>query len=135
MNRRIYGQHPDGRPLSPHLSIYRWRLPMMMSIAHRISGVMLYLGIFLPIYWLFCLAEGRSSYDAFNRALGSPYGIAGLCLLSWSLMLHFFGGLRHEIWDEGYGLERNSREVLCLISLVGSVIATAAIWIAAYLFR
>lgn len=94
------------RPLSPHLQVYRWPLSMMLSISHRATGVGLGIGTLLLTWWLVAAAVSDDAFEAVQWFLGSWLGI--LCLLGWSacLVLHLLTGLRHLLWDAGYGFER-----------------------------
>ena len=95
------------RPLSPHLQIYRPMLTMMMSIAHRISGVGNSVGFLLLAWWLVAIAAGPDQYAQVSSFFGSLAGRALLFLFSWSLIHHMLGGIRHLIWDTGHGLDKS----------------------------
>src|SRR5919109_3042094 len=94
---------PAERPLSPHLFIYRPMLTMMMSIVHRITGAALYFGTLLIAWWLIAAATGQAYYDWVNWVLGSIVGKIVLLGYTWALLHHMLGGLRHLMWDLGYG--------------------------------
>ena len=116
------------RPLSPHLQIYRWSWTMAMSVAHRITGVALYGGIALFAIWLVALASGPSAFDAVQWFFGSPLGYLILFAYTWILMHHMLGGVRHLVWDFGYGMEREQRMAMARFTLIGSVALTVLIW-------
>ena len=125
----------DRRPLSPHLEIYRPMLTMMMSIVHRITGVILYVGMILIAWYLIAAA---TSEPAFNRAYSVLASIPGQIVLfgfTWALFHHFFGGIRHAIWDTGVGMEPKEREWLAIGTLVGGIVLTILVWIVAYVVR
>ncbi len=122
-------QDPQNRPLSPHLTIYRPQLNSVLSIMHRITGILLFVGLFLLILWFFSLALGEASFNLFDTLINSVIGrlilIGSLC----ALWYHFFAGLRHLFWDVGIGfnllwVQRSSYAViiatisLTIISLV-----------------
>ncbi len=122
-------QDPQNRPLSPHLTIYRPQLNSVLSIMHRITGILLFVGLFLLILWFFSLALGEASFNLFDTLINSLIGrlilIGSLC----ALWYHFFAGLRHLFWDVGIGfnllwVQRSSYAViiatisLTIISLV-----------------
>lgn len=118
---------PD-RPLSPHLQIYRWRLNMILSILHRATGLALAIGILMVVWMLLAAATGEGAFTIFRDFATSPLGL--LMLFGWtaSLFYHLFNGIRHVIWDFGYGFEirnafRNGR-----IVLIATALCTALVW-------
>jgi succinate dehydrogenase / fumarate reductase cytochrome b subunit len=119
------------RPLSPHLTIYRWPMTMLSSITHRATGIALSAGTLLLAWWLVSVASGLEAYSIFSQAAGSLLGQLVLIGFTWSLVYHLLNGIRHLAWDLGYGFapakaERNSWIVIAL-----SVILTAlAFWAA-----
>ena len=117
------------RPLSPHLTIYRPMLSMMMSIVHRMTGVALYIGSLLLAWWLLAVASGPNAYATFQSVASSFIGRVGLFGYTWALMHHMLGGLRHLIWDTGRGLGDAEREWLVRANLVGSIVLTIVLWI------
>jgi succinate dehydrogenase / fumarate reductase cytochrome b subunit len=125
---------PVERPLSPHLQIYRWPLPMMMSIAHRITGAGLYVGTLLLAWWLTAAASGPNAYATIGAFVNSWFGRMILFGYTWALMHHMLGGIRHLIWDTGRGYSLHEREWLSLATAVGGAALTAILWIVGYLF-
>ena len=121
------------RPLSPHLSIYRFTWTMAMSIAHRITGVAAYFAIPLLAVFLWAVADGPESYDLLVRRLGSLPGLFVLIGLSWALIHHTIGGIRHIVWDTGAGLGRTSRFLWAQGTLLGSVALTVLLWLTIFL--
>ena len=122
------------RPLSPHLSIYKPMLTMMMSIAHRITGIALYAGTLLLVWWLLAAASGANPYAKVQWFMGTIIGRLILFGYTWALMHHMLGGIRHFIWDTGHGFGPHEREWLAVASLVGSISLTIVIWVVGYLF-
>jgi succinate dehydrogenase / fumarate reductase, cytochrome b subunit len=120
------------RPLSPHLQIYRPMLTMMMSIAHRITGAALYAGTLLLAWYLIALASGPEAFETAAWFLRSFLGQLILLGFSWALFHHFLGGLRHMVWDAGYGFAHPMREYLALATLIGGLLLTAIVWCIAY---
>ncbi len=120
------------RPLSPHLSIYRPMLTMVMSIAHRISGIALYVGTLFLVWYLLAAATG-AGFTFASWFFGSFIGQLALFGFAFALLLHFFGGIRHLIWDAGYGFDKEWREYLAVGTLAASVVTTLIIFIAAHL--
>src|SRR3984893_18835769 len=94
---------PVERPLSPHLLIYRWPLPMAMSIVHRITGAGLYFGTLLVAWWLLAAASGPNAYAGFGSFMSSFVGRFVLFGYTWALVHHALRGIRHLIWDTGRG--------------------------------
>lgn len=93
------------RPLSPHLQIYRWQWTMLYSILHRATGVALSAGTLLLAWWLLALASGPDAFAVANGFVGSILGMLMLFGWTWALMYHLGNGLRHLVWDAGYGFD------------------------------
>ena len=123
------------RPLSPHLSIYKPMLTMMMSIVHRITGAGLYFGMALFVGWLFSAAQSQSCFDIVQGFIGSWFGRLVLLGFTWALVHHALGGLRHLLWDTGRGFDLVKIEWLARANIAASVVLTLLIWIAAYAAR
>ena len=94
-----------GRPLSPHLQIYRWPITMLLSILHRITGAALSLGFVVLSMWLIQVAAGPERYQDFREIMASPLGILMLILWTFAFLLHLANGVRHLVWDFGRGFE------------------------------
>jgi succinate dehydrogenase / fumarate reductase cytochrome b subunit len=116
------------RPLSPHLQIYRWKLTMAMSIAHRVTGGALYFGTLLLAWWLVALASGPGPFAFANSVLGSWPGLIVLFGYTWALIHHMLGGFRHFVWDLGVALGKPGRDQIALANLVGSIVLTVLLW-------
>jgi succinate dehydrogenase / fumarate reductase cytochrome b subunit len=125
---------PKPRPLSPHLSIYRWPITMAMSIAHRVTGGALYVGMVFVAWWLVAVASGPNAFATFQWVASSLIGRLVLFGYTWALMHHMLGGIRHLIWDTIHGLDRGEREWLARATLFGSIALTILLWIIAYVF-
>ena len=121
------------RPLSPHLQIYRLTLTMAMSIVHRITGAALYFGVGVVAWWLLAAGAGPNAYAIFESYIGSWFGCVVLFAYTLALIHHALGGVRHLIWDMGYGFEPAEREMLTLVTLVGSIALTVLLWGVGYL--
>tara|TARA_R110002020_G_scaffold15143_1_gene53785 strand:- start:64 stop:462 length:399 start_codon:yes stop_codon:yes gene_type:complete len=119
------------RPLSPHLSIYRPIITMVMSIMHRITGSALFFGTILIVWWLVAAASGPDAFATANGFFGSVIGMILLFGFTWALMHHMIGGLRHFIWDTGKGFDEKPREMLAWATIIGSVSLTILLWIVA----
>ena len=123
------------RPLSPHLSIYKPMLTMMMSIVHRVTGVGLYFGMALFVWWLFSAAPSQSSFEFVQGFFGSGVGRLGWFGCPWALVHHALGGRRQLLWDTGRGFDLVKVEWMARATIAGSVTLTLLIWIAAYAAR
>ena len=124
------------RPLSPHLTIYKWPVTMAMSIAHRVTGCGLYFGTALLAWWLIAIASGPDRLRYVPEVRRRNDGSAGWVLFgyTWALLHHMLGGIRHLIWDTIHGLDRGEREWLAWATLVGSITLTVLIWLIAFFF-
>jgi succinate dehydrogenase cytochrome b subunit len=123
------------RPLSPHLQIYRPMLTMMMSIAHRVSGVGNAVGFLLLAWWLVAISLRPEAYAQVSEFFASIVGRLLLFLFSWSLIHHMLGGIRHLIWDTGFGLGKVSIEVFAWATIIGSITLTVLVWMYGYWLR
>jgi succinate dehydrogenase / fumarate reductase cytochrome b subunit len=116
------------RPLSPFLGIYRWPVTMLTSIVHRVTGVGLAGGAVILAWWLIATAAGPNAYATFAAVAGSWFGKLVLFGFTWALVYHLLNGIRHLVWDAGYGLEKHRAERTGMIVIALSVVLTIAIW-------
>ena len=116
------------RPLSPHLSVYRWQINMVMSIVHRITGAALYLGTLLLAAWLVAVANGEHSFALVNALFAHPIGKLVLVGYTWALLQHLLGGMRHMLWDTGRGLHIWQVNALSWLTILASIALTLAVW-------
>jgi succinate dehydrogenase / fumarate reductase cytochrome b subunit len=123
------------RPLSPHLTVYRWPVTMAMSILHRITGGALYFGTLLLAAWLVSAAMGPREFAFVNGLFAHPLGLLVLLGYSWALIHHMLGGVRHLIWDTGQGLDIKSVNGLSWLSIIASLATTAVVWAVALSMR
>jgi succinate dehydrogenase / fumarate reductase cytochrome b subunit len=121
------------RPLSPHIQIYKLVLTFLMSGFHRVTGVVLYFGILLVVWWLIAAAAGPNSYAKVQWFMGTIIGRLVLLGYTWGLIHHTLGGVRHLIWDTLHGFGPSEREWLARATLAGSISLTLIVWIAGYL--
>ncbi len=126
---------PAPRPLSPHLQIYRWSWTMAMSVFHRATGSALYAGTALLAIWLVAMASGPEAFASVQWFFGSILGQLVLFGYTWVLMHHMLGGVRHLVWDFGYGMDTQVRINMARFTLIGSILLTLLIWAAALLLR
>jgi succinate dehydrogenase / fumarate reductase cytochrome b subunit len=121
--------HP--RPLSPHLSIYRWQMTMLGSIVHRATGMALSVGALALAWWLVAISNGPESYETFTSWATSPLGLIILFGFTWSLAFHLLNGVRHLAWDLGYGFEKHvATQTATLVFVASLVIAVGLLAIA-----
>ena len=115
-------------PTSPHLQIYRLPLTALLSITHRITGVLLAFGCVILVAVLAAAADSASTYEAIVPHLRSWYGQIFLIGLVFSLYLHFCNGVRHLVWDVGYGFELDTVDLTAKLAIVVAVVLTGATW-------
>ena len=133
LEARTTAQAQRTRPLSPHLQVYKFMLTYVMSGFHRVSGFVLYFGVVLIAWWLVAAASGPNAYANVEWFMGSLIGRLVLLGYTWALLHHMLGGVRHLIWDLGYGFEPAEREFLALATLVGSISLAIIVWVVGYL--
>jgi succinate dehydrogenase / fumarate reductase cytochrome b subunit len=120
----------NNRPLSPHLTIWRWGPHMVVSILHRATGVALSIaGLAILAWWLIALAEGQEAYARFGAVATSPVGLFVLIGLTWAFFQHLLSGIRHLVMDTGAAFELNTNKRFAILTIVGSLVLTAALWV------
>lgn len=122
------------RPLSPHLQIYKPQITSVLSIFHRLTGVVLFFGTFLWIGWLFSLAMGPYAYAYAQEIMLHPLGLVALFLWSFVLFYHLLNGVRHLLWDMGIGLDMETVNKTGWMIIGGSVVLTVITWLQAILW-
>jgi len=118
----------SGRPLSPHLGIYRWQVQMVTSILHRSTGVALTVGSLLVLWGLMALADGPGAWAHFGAFAGSTVGLLLLLGWTWSLMFHLCNGVRHLLQDTGMGYAIPQFMRSSWLAVLVSLALTAAVW-------
>ena len=118
-------------PLSPHLQIYRWHISSLISITHRISGVINLLALILIFFWLIILSLGESNYELFLLTINSFFGKFVLIGFTWSMIFHLLSGIRHLAWDLGYGFEIRTANISGIIVIILSLALTIIFWLLA----
>ena len=126
---------PAQRPLSPHLSIYKPMLTMMMSIVHRITGAGLYFGTLLVAWWLIAAASSPNAYASIGSFMSSFFGRLILFGYTWALAHHMLGGMRHLIWDTGRGFQIWQINALSWLTIIGSIALALVIWAVGLMLR
>ena len=112
------------RPLSPHLQVYRPQMTSVMSILHRLTGIGLTLGAVLVIWWLIAAAVSPAAFATADGFLTSWFGLLILVGSLWALWYHTLNGIRHLVWDAGYGYELDVMEKSGWAVVGGSVVLT-----------
>ena len=123
MSERVKGN----RPLSPHLTIYRPQMSSISSILVRISGVSLSFGFVLIVWWLLAASTNIKYFESANSILSSWFGIVVLIGSVWALCYHSLGGIRHLIWDMGYGFDLKTTDRMGWAVIIGSFVLTFVI--------
>ncbi|HSN51424.1 MAG TPA: succinate dehydrogenase, cytochrome b556 subunit [Woeseiaceae bacterium] len=118
----------SGRPLSPHLSIYRWPITMVLSILHRVTGVAMSIGLIVLAAWLMQAAAGPEAYLKFTTLMGTMAG--RLLLVGWSFafFFHAANGIRHLAWDTGRGFDKQSADRSAWLVLAFAVAMNTIFW-------
>ena len=116
-------------PTSPHLQIYRWHISSLLSITHRIVGVINLLALILMFFWLLTFSLSESSYELFLLAINSFFGKFILIGFTWSMSFHIFSGIRHLAWDMGYGFELKTAKISGIVVILFSFITTIIFWL------
>ena len=120
--------HP--RPLSPHLTIWRWGPHMLVSILHRMTGAALsFAGLAILVWWLMAIADGGNAYATFSMAAKRPLGLVVLIGLTWAFFQHLMSGIRHLVMDSGAAFELETNKRFAILTLAGSLILTLLVWI------
>jgi len=119
----------SNNPLSPHLQIYRWHISSLLSITHRISGVINLLALILIFFWLIVLSFGESNYELFLLIINSFFGKLILIGFTWSMSFHILSGIRHLAWDLGYGFEIKTANISGIIVIICSLVLTIIFWL------
>ena len=123
------------RPLSPHLQIYRLPISALISISHRVAGVLLAVGSLVLVYWLVALASGPEAFAHAQALLGSVVGRVVLLALTLALFYHLANGIRHLFWDAGFGFELRTVRASGMLVIVASIVLTLVAWALGYTMR
>ena len=118
-------------PLSPHLQIYRWHISSLLSITHRISGIINLLALILIFFWLSILSFSEINYELFLLTINSLLGKFILIGFTWSMTFHLLSGIRHLVWDLGYGYEIKTANISGIFVIIFSLVTTITFWLLA----
>jgi len=116
-------------PLSPHIQIYRWHISSLVSICHRITGIINIIVITLICLWASLLLYGESNYQLINSFLNSFIGKFIILGITWSFSFQVLSEIRHLIMDFGYGFELKTSRISGLIVIIGSIIFTVVFFL------
>ena len=114
----------NSNPLSPHLEIYKWQISSLLSISHRIVGVINILAITLICIWTLSLLLGENSYEITKLFLKSLFGKFIIVSLCWTFSFHILNEIRHLIWDMGYGFDLRVTKITGVLAFFGSFVLT-----------
>ena len=116
-------------PLSPHIQIYRWHISSLVSISHRITGIINIIAITLICLWVSLLSLGENNYEIINLFLSSQIGKFIILALTWSFSFQTLSEIRHLIMDLGYGFELKITKIISLSVIFGSVMLTIILYL------
>ena len=121
-------------PLSPHIQIYRWHISSLVSITHRITGIINIIAITLICFWASLLLLGEDNYEIINTFLSSFIGKFIILGFTWSFLFQILSEIRHLIMDMGYGFELQTTKVTGLLVIFGSIILTIILYLTGKFF-
>jgi succinate dehydrogenase cytochrome b subunit len=117
------------RPLSPHLTIWRWGPHMLVSILHRVTGAGVAIaGAIALLWWLVAAASGAEAYDRFLDLADDWWAVVLWIGISWALIQHTLSGLRHLVMDTGAGFELSTNKFWAVMTVVASLLLTLLVW-------
>ena len=119
----------NNKPLSPHIQIYSWNVSSLISISHRITGVINILALTLICYWIASMLLGSTNYEFIYSILNSFFGKFLVIGITWSFSFQILSEIRHLFWDMGYGFELTTSKISGIIVIFGSFVITILIYI------
>jgi len=119
---------PDGRPVSPHLTVWRWHVTMLSSILHRFSGMALYGAAIGFAFWLIAAAAGPEVFGRVQEVLSAWYGQAALYLIVAAAAYHLANGIRHLVFDTGLGLDPPDADTSAWFAILFAAAAPVGLW-------
>ena len=119
----------NNNPLSPHIQIYRWHISSLVSISHRITGIINIVALTVICFWIASLLLGENSYEFTKVFLNSIFGKFIILGLTWSFSFQMLSEARHLIMDLGYGFELKTTKITGLIVIIGSFVLTVLIYL------
>jgi succinate dehydrogenase / fumarate reductase cytochrome b subunit len=122
----------QNRPLSPHLQVYRPQITSVLSILHRITGVVLAVGSLLLVYWIIAAAVGPEAFAEAQSLIGSFLGRLLLFGWTYALFFHLVNGIRHLFWDMGWGFELKTVSLTGWLAVIAALLLTLIAWALGY---
>jgi succinate dehydrogenase / fumarate reductase cytochrome b subunit len=122
----------QNRPLSPHLQVYRPQITSVLSILHRITGVVLAVGSLLLVYWIIAAAVGPEAFAEAQSLIGSFLGRLLLFGWTYALFFHLVNGIRHLFWDMGWGFELKTVSLTGWVAVIAALLLTLIAWALGY---
>jgi len=122
------GVRPEGRPIAPHLQVWRWHVTMLSSILHRASGVSLYAASFGLAFWLIAASAGPEAYATFEAVLNSGLGQIVIYLSVAGIAFHLANGIRHLVFDTGAGLSPGDADTSAWFAILFGLAAPVGLW-------
>ena len=118
----------NNNPLSPHIQIYNWHISSLVSISHRITGVINILALTLICFWVWMLLLGSESYQVIFNFFNSFFGKLFIISFVWSYSFQILSEIRHWFWDLGYGFELKTSRITGILVILGSIIITTVLY-------
>ena len=119
----------NNNPLSPHLQIYKWHISSLLSITHRIVGVINFFAMIFICLWTVIIIFGQNNYSIINFFLNSGFGKFLTISLCWTFSFHILNELRHLLWDVGYGFDLKIAKITGIFVFIGSFVLTIVFYI------
>ena len=119
----------NNNPLSPHLQIYKWHISSLLSITHRIVGVINFFAMIFICLWTVIIIFGQNNYSIINFFLNSSFGKFLTISLCWTFSFHILNELRHLLWDAGYGFDLKIAKITGIFVFIGSFVLTIVFYI------
>ena len=119
----------NNNPLSPHLQIYKWQISSLLSITHRIVGVINFFAIILICLWAGFIILGQGNYSNINFILNSSFGKFLAISLCWTFSFHILNEVRHLFWDAGYGFDLKIAKITGVLAFLGSFVLTILFYV------
>ena len=114
----------NNNPLSPHLQIYKWHISSLLSITHRVVGVINFFALMAICFWAISLFFGENFYRSFEIVLNTFFGKFLIISLCWTFSFQILNEIRHLVWDSGFGFDLKIAKITGVITLIGSFILT-----------
>ena len=114
----------NNNPLSPHLQIYKWHISSLLSITHRVVGVINFFALIVICFWAISLFYGENFYRFFETILNTFFGKFLIISLCWTFSFQILNEIRHLVWDAGFGFDLKIAKISGVITLIGSLILT-----------